>query len=277
MTSTTVLEARGRDSATVAVVGGSGATIGWGAAICGAFVIAALSVILLALGAGFGLSSVSPWPGSGASLTTFTVVSAVWLIVVQWLSSAIGGYIAGRLGRAPSGLHPDEANFRDTVQGVLAWAVAAIVTGALLASAVTTLLGGSAAGSAASPNGSSAASSNYFVDSLYRSGTPDAKASADDVRAETGRILAKDLAAKQVPADDRAYMAKLVVARTGISQEDAQKRVDETVAKARQAADETRKAGGRLALFTGFSMLIGAFIAGIAGKIGGDHRDRLTI
>ena len=103
MTSTTVLEARGRDSATVAVVGGSGATIGWGAAICGAFVIAALSVILLALGAGFGLSSVSPWPGSGASLTTFTVVSAVWLIVVQWLSSAIGGYIAGRLGRAPSG------------------------------------------------------------------------------------------------------------------------------------------------------------------------------
>jgi hypothetical protein len=52
-----------------------------------------------ALGSGFGLVSVSPWPHSGASLTTFTAMTAIWLVIVQWISSALGGYLTltGRL------------------------------------------------------------------------------------------------------------------------------------------------------------------------------------
>ena len=50
-----------------------------------------------ALGSGFGLASVSPWPHSGASLTTFTAMTAIWLVIVQWISSALGGYLTGRL------------------------------------------------------------------------------------------------------------------------------------------------------------------------------------
>ena len=68
-----------------------------------------------------------------------------------------------------------------------------------------------------------------------------------------------------------------------LSQEDAQKRVDKVIAKAkeaevkaRQAADAARKAETYLSLFTPFSMLIGAFIAAVAGKIGGDHRDSIA-
>jgi hypothetical protein len=66
-------------------------------AIIGAFAAAALSLVLVALGSGFGLASVSPWSNSGASLTTFTVMTAVWLIIVQWLASGLGGYLTGRL------------------------------------------------------------------------------------------------------------------------------------------------------------------------------------
>jgi hypothetical protein len=71
-----------------------------------------------------------------------------------------------------------------------------------------------------------------------------------------------------------------VAARTGLSQPDAEKRVSDVIdqakaaeAKARDAADAARKAGAYLALFTALAMLIGAFIASVAGALGGAHRD----
>ena len=50
-----------------------------------------------ASGLWLGLTMVSPWSNEGASVTTFAVSTAIWLIVVQWLSSAAGGYLTGRL------------------------------------------------------------------------------------------------------------------------------------------------------------------------------------
>src|SRR5215813_12949867 len=71
--------------------------ISWAAIIGGAFATAALSLMLLAFGSGFGLASVSPWQNSGASVTTFTAMTAIWLIIVQWISAGLGGYLSGRL------------------------------------------------------------------------------------------------------------------------------------------------------------------------------------
>jgi hypothetical protein len=72
-------------------------------------------------------------------------------------------------------------------------------------------------------------------------------------------------------------LAKLIAARTGISQQDAEKRIDDTETqmkaaadKAKQAADEARKASAK-ASFTYFSR--GAFIASTTGAIGGRQRD----
>ncbi len=39
------------------------------------------------LGAGFGLSIVSPWSNSGVSAGTFAVTTAVGLVVIQWIAS----------------------------------------------------------------------------------------------------------------------------------------------------------------------------------------------
>ena len=69
----------------------------WQSIIAGAFVAAASTVILVALGSGVGFASLSPWPDRGASVTSFAVTTAIWLIVTQWISAALGGYIAGRL------------------------------------------------------------------------------------------------------------------------------------------------------------------------------------
>jgi hypothetical protein len=72
-------------------------------------------------------------------------------------------------------------------------------------------------------------------------------------------------------------LAKLIAARTGISQQDAEKRIDDTETqmktKAKQAADEARKASAKASFYLFFSMLIGAFIASTAGAIGGRQRD----
>src|SRR5271163_2079918 len=120
----------------------STSAISWAAIIGGAFAAAALSLILLALGSGFGLASVSPWPNSGASVTTFTVMAAIWLIIVQWVSAALGGYLTGRLRTKWVSVHTHEVFFRDTANGFLAWAVAAVIGAAVLASAVSSLVNG---------------------------------------------------------------------------------------------------------------------------------------
>jgi hypothetical protein len=85
--------------------------VAWPAIIGGAFAAVALSLILLALGSGLGLASVSPWSNAGVSATTFTVMTAVWLIVVQWLASGLGGYLTGRLRTKWVGLHTHEVFF----------------------------------------------------------------------------------------------------------------------------------------------------------------------
>jgi hypothetical protein len=83
-----------------------------------------------------------------------------------------------------------------------------------------------------------------------------------------------------VSAADRAYVAQMVAARTGIAQPEAEKRVDDVVAqlnaaetKARQAADAARKAAATASILTALSMLIGAFIACAAAALGGMERD----
>jgi hypothetical protein len=268
---------------------GTAPPISWGAVIGGAFVIVAVSLILIALGSGLGLASVSPWPNSGVSAATFGVITAIWLIVVQWLSSALGGYVAGRLRTRWTGLNSDEVDFRDTAHGFLAWAVAAVLTAAVLASAVTSIIGGATtvAGSAvqgaaqgAAQSGIGAEAASYLVDSMFRRERPEPGGNAEEVRGEASRILLSGLQSGDIPAADKTYLAQLVAARTGLSQDAAQKRVDEVIAKAqeaeakvRKAADDARKAATYLSFFTAFSMLIGAFIAAVAGKIGGDHRD----
>ena len=98
---------------------------------------AALSLILLALGAGLGLSSVSFWSNAGMSSSTIGTAAILWLILMQIMSSSMGGYLAGRLRTKWANIHTDEVYFRDTAHGFLAWALALVITAAFLAAGVT--------------------------------------------------------------------------------------------------------------------------------------------
>ena len=63
----------------------------WGPIIAGGVAAAAVTLVLMLVGAGFGLTMVSPFSNQGISLGTATVSTAIWLIVVQWLSALLGG------------------------------------------------------------------------------------------------------------------------------------------------------------------------------------------
>lgn len=277
----------------------SSPAVSWGPIIAGAFAASTLTFILMLLGSGLGLSMVSPWSGSGASVTTFAVSTAVWLIVVQWLSSGVGGYLAGRLRTRWVGIHTDEVYFRDTAHGFLAWALATLIVVGVLGSALSAALGtgvqaastvasgaamGASAGASANASGASADNAtSYLVDSLFRPADASRLASASpdsDAAAQASRILVASAAAGEISADDKTYLSQLVAARTGLSETDAQARVDALVAKvqdskvkAQQAADTARKASATFALLSALSLVIGAFIASAAAALGGRQRD----
>jgi len=260
----------------------------WPAIFAGAITAVATSLVLIALGTGFGLASVSPWPNHGASATTFKVMTAIWLIVVQWLSSLIGGYITGRLRTKWVGTHTHEVFFRDTANGFAMWALATVAGAALLTSAVgsATETGAQIAANAASAAAPAAATSlrdsmtPYDVDRLLRGSGSQPETTNSDARAEITRILARSISTGDVSTADHDYLTRLVASRTGISSTEAQKRVDDIIAdekaaelKTRQAADAARKAAATTSIFLGLSMLIGAFIAAAAAALGGHYRD----
>src|ERR1700756_4495890 len=97
----------------------SQSAVSWASVIGGALAAVAVTLLLVALGSGIGFSSVSPWSASNPSATPFTALAAVWLIIVQWLASALGGYLAGRLRIKWTGLRTHEVFFRDTAHGFL--------------------------------------------------------------------------------------------------------------------------------------------------------------
>jgi hypothetical protein len=246
--------------------------VSWGAVIGGAFVAAALSLILLALGAGFGLSAISPWSNAGVSAAGIGAAAIVWLIVTEAIASAMGGYLAGRLRTRWRSIHTDEVHFRDTANGFLVWAVAVVVTVAFLAAGAASMVGGTTGEAAV--QGPSAAEA-YFVDRLFRSDHPITSDNDPFVRSEAARIFEYSALQDQSSTRDSAYLAQLVAAKTGLTPADAQRRVSDTIADARQAADDARKATARLLLWTFLALLIGAFCASYAATIGGRQRDHV--
>ena len=286
---------QGRASADASSIESSVTGVSVAAIVAGAVAASALSLILLSLSVGLGFAAVSPW--SGVSPSAFGVSAAIWLILLQVISSAVGGYIGGRLRTKWATLHGDEVYFRDTAHGFLVWALGAVISASLLGSAATAVIGagaqaGAGALSTVAREATGAASNfltpdrtNYFTDVLFRTSTT-APAGAADAREEVGRIIVNGLRTGDVPAPDRTYVAQMVASRTGLSQADAEKRVTETVQQARdaaaraetaakQAADVARKSAATVSLWLFIAMLTGAFCASFAATVGGRHRDMM--
>ncbi|MGZ4959631.1 MAG: hypothetical protein ACXV7J_10280 [Methylomonas sp.] len=292
--------------------------VSWSAILAGAAAIASLSLILVLLGSGLGLSAVSPWANEGVSATTFGISSILWLTLTQFFASGFGGYLTGRLRIKWVAVHTDEVYFRDTAHGFLAWAIAVLLSAACLTSTIGSIVssgvqaGASAAGGAATATAAAIAPemtkpdgdngpTGYFVDSLFRPGLDSAASPAPDESSAQPDVLSKPDTAESsreitlifmnairtngsLPAEDIHYLGQVVSQRTGLTQQDAEKRVVDTYTKwqaklrdaetaAKEAADKSRKASAYVALWLFISLLIGAFIASYATIFGGRQRD----
>lgn len=275
----------------------SRSAVNWGPIVAGAFAAATLTFVLMLVGSGLGLTMVSPWSHESASLSTFAVSTAIWLIVTQWLASGLGGYLTGRLRTRWVGIHTDETFFRDTAHGLLMWALATMLMVFVLGSAVSSAIGtgaqalttvGSgasiAATVAAAANTSGADLTSYMVSSLLRPADPARLASGAEgdtaAAAQVTSILTHGAVSGTITPEDKAYLSKIVAAGAGISEGDATARVNGVLAEmdkakttAKDAADKARKASATFAILAALSMFIGAFIACVAAALGGRQRD----
>lgn len=297
----------------------SASAVSWGAIFAGAAAAASLALMLLMLGAGLGLTSISPWENQGFAAGTVGIAAIAWLTFTQIVASGMGGYLAGRLRTKWVDTHTNEIYFRDTAHGFLTWAVALLVSAVLLTTTISSLIGGSAkivgsvAGGATATavnnagEGSSMLSKSsmeYFTRSLFRaSGSTPAgnsnapgndgmamnqpvppKAETPAQLAEVTGIFANSIYSGALPKDDLTYVAQLVSQNTGISQQEAEQRVQavynkaqanlkEAKDKAQQAADAARKTTSYVTLWSFISLLIGAFVASLCATYGGRQRD----
>jgi hypothetical protein len=303
MTDTTIIEMP-------AAAEGSRTPFSWSAAIAGAIAATAVTFIIAALGSGIGLPFASPY-SSGLSATGLTVAAAVWLVMAQAIGFATGGYLAGRLRSPAFDGVVGERTFRDAAEGFMVWAIGVIamitITGlvglyaagvtAQVAAGLASGIGANARSDPATATSTTAAASpiDYYADAMFRPGPGTAVADGQrpatvgsaaagaqpvlspEARAEVTRILVRSVGRGRLDDNDKAYLAQLVSARTGLPPDEAQRRVTETETKARdsakEAADKSVKTGAYLAFWTFMSLLFGAVAATLAGMLGGQLRD----
>ncbi|MFZ0793734.1 MAG: hypothetical protein WAM65_08190 [Candidatus Korobacteraceae bacterium] len=231
------------------------------------------------MGTGLGFSSVSPWSNIGASASTVRAGAIIWLIFAQIVAFAMGGYLAGRLRTKWVDIHTDEVYFRDTAHGLLVWAVGVVLMAAFLASAAAMFAGRAAQRPEPSQATATEASllhpNEYLVDTLFRSNGSMTDLNAITLRAEADRIFAHALREGSMSQADNAYLGRLIAARTGLNEADAQRRVADVFEQAQEAAETTRKAVAHLSLWLFVALLSGAFCSSFAGTIGGQQRDHV--
>jgi len=245
----------------------------WGPIIAGALVAAALSLVLITFGSaiGFGVLSSSPtWRDASPALT---VASGIYLLLTALVSFGLGGYLAGRLReRWHPTAHSNVVEFRDGVHGVLCWAIAAVVSGLVIAASVAGVAS-KVVGPATSPTATAGEPLiAYELDRLFRADRHPPQADLNYSRAEAGRILLAASGRQGITPDDRASLVRIVAADTGTTPPDAERRVDTAITAATTAVHKARRSAVILGFCTAASLLAGAVAAWYGACAGGRHR-----
>lgn len=282
--------------AVAAIVERPSTFIDWPGVFVGVFISIAMSWLLLTFGSAIGLLAVSPYTFTADTAGKLTIAAAIWFALTQIYALGLGAYIAARLRPRAEGPNRDELAFRDAVSGLTVWALAIflglVVAGITASSAART--GAEVAGAAA--NAASRGMDNgYVIDLMFRPAAQNTQANApqpsassqearapvdEQTRAVAGRILARSLASGSLDAGDKAYLAQLIAARTGMAQQEAEQRIDQVVDNAKKAALEASETARKATMLIGFwivfIMLAAGLASGWAGTVGGHHRDEGT-
>jgi hypothetical protein len=242
----------------------------WSAVVAGAIVAAALALVLHAFAVAVGLSVSSTAPTWRDTSFALVLLSGLYLVLAAMASFGLGGYLVGLMrARLTS---REDADLRDGLHGLLAWALATLLI-ALIGLATAQSLARLAAPSTGSSI--SVAGENlitYDLDRLFRA-EPRTNTELDYPRAEAARILLTTSSHRGMQLEDRAYLVRMTAAYTGLAQPDAERRVDEVAARAKENISRARRSAVILAFMTGAAAMLGAAASWFAACAGGRVRD----
>lgn len=252
--------------------------IEWGPVIAGAIAAAALAFVLhgFATAVGISLSSAAPtWRDASFALV---FLSGLYLLLLSILSYGFGAYVAARMRSRLAAAAGNDLAFRDGMHGLVVWALATLLTGLIgLAALGLTPRLAAPSGGGAGPS-TSVAGENIIaldLDRLFRGGERRPAADMNYARSEAARILMTVSSHRGMLPEDRTYLVRLVSAYTGLAAADADKRVTEESARAKQNIDRARASAALIAFFAAAVALVGAAVAWATACAGGRHREGL--
>jgi hypothetical protein len=245
----------------------------WGPIIAGGIAAAALALVLHAFALAIGLSVSSTAPTWRDASFTLVLLSGLYLILAALASYGLGGYLAGLM--RVRGASRDDSDLRDGLHGLLTWALATLLTALIgLATAQSLTHLGVPSGGRTGPS-TSVGGENliaYDLDLLFRAERRP-NADLDYPRAESARVLLTTASHRGMQPDDRAYLVRLTAAITGLALPDAERRVDQVAARAKENISRARRSAVVLAFMTGAAALLGAAASWFAACAGGRVRD----
>ena len=248
--------------------------VNWGAITAGALAAAALALVLHSFGVAIGLAVSSTAPTWRDASFALVALSGLYLVLVAIVAYGAGGYVVGRLRARLSAGPPDEIEFRDGVHGAAAWALATLLTALIAFGGAQALTRVAAPSSGPAGSSTSVAGENliaYDLDRLFRGTRSDVN--MEYTRAEAARILLTASSHRGVLPEDRTELIRLVSARTGLGQPEAERRVDDVIARVKENISRARKSAVILAFSAGAAALLGLVVAWFAACEGGRHRD----
>jgi hypothetical protein len=252
----------------------SSSRVEWGPVIAGAISAAALAFVLHGFATAIGISVSSAAPTWRDASFALIFLSGLYLLLVALASYGFGAYLAGRLRTRTAPAATDEASYLDGLHGILVWGLATLLA-ALFAMGAAQMgprlmsPSGNTAGQATSVAGENIIA--FDLDRLFRG----ERRSASDIaypRSEAARILMSGSSHRGMLADDRNYLVRLVAANTGLSAADADRRVTDVSAQAKQNIDRARASFAILAFMVAVSALAGAAMAWFAACTAGQHQ-----
>jgi hypothetical protein len=245
----------------------------WGPIVAGSIAAAALALVLHAFALAIGLSVSSAAPTWRDASFALVLLSGLYVVLAALASYGLGGYLTGLMRTRPTSR--EDADLGDGLHGLLVWALATLLTaviGLATAQSLTRLAApsGGQAGPSTSVGGENLIT--YDLDRLFRAERRP-NTDLDYPRAEAARILLTTSSHRGMQPEDRAYLVRLTAANTGLAQPDAERRVDEVAARAKENIARARRSAVILAFTAGAAALLGAAASWFAACAGGRVRD----
>ncbi|MGN6830382.1 hypothetical protein [Paucibacter sp. M5-1] len=239
-------------------------TVCWSASIAGAAAATALSLLTLV-------------PLLLGKRSEFDATTLAWGLTTSLLAAGIGGYLAGWMRTRRVRQRHDEFFLNGPAHGLLAWLMAFLLTLALLAAMNT---GARPEPASLKPDGSELLDRLFSTDAAAPAGGQALSASTQE---EIRRIFGNTLQMGVLPSSDQRYLGQLLSRQSGLPRAQAEQRVGQTYALAReqlrrseianrQASDLTRQTFAYAALGLLALLLAGALLAGLAAAAGGALR-----